>query len=218
MEYLPGMNLSELVAKFGPLPIPRAIHFLRQTCAALKEAHREGMIHRDLKPANIFSAERGGIYDVTKLLDFGLVTDRRAADLTLDDNVYGESPFAGSPLFMSPEQARGSADIDGRSDIYSLGAVGYFLTTGRPPFDGHSPWRVMTAHIHDQIVPPAQLRPDLPAELEAVLIKCLAKRPDDRYANVVELAAALESCTANRIWTFTDAETWWAQHMTMCNL
>lgn len=210
MEYLPGMNLGELVAKFGPLPISRAIHFLRQTCAALREAHREGMIHRDLKPANIYAAERGGVYDVTKLLDFGLVSDRHEAGLQAN----GNSPFVGSPLYMSPEQARGTQKIDARSDVYSLGAVGYYLVTGRPPFDGQSPWQVMTAHIHEEVRPPSQIRPDLPPDLEAVLLKCLAKRPEDRYPDVVALAEALERCSIGRIWTFRDAEIWWATHET----
>ncbi len=216
MEYLPGMNLGELVGRFGPLPIGRAIHFLRQTCAALREAHRQGMIHRDLKPANIYAAERGGVFDVTKLLDFGLVADRREAGLRGDDGLQIQNPFAGSPLYMSPEQARGSGEIDARSDIYSLGAVGYFLVTGRPPFGGDSPWRVMTAHIHDPLVPASEYRPDLPPEFEAVLRKCLSKRPDDRYGDVIALADALEHCAAGRIWTFKDAEDWWAAHVTEC--
>lgn len=218
MEYLPGMNLSELVTKFGPLPVSRAIHFLRQTCAALREAHREGMIHRDLKPANIFAAERGGVYDVTKLLDFGLVTERREAGLLADDGTNAETPFVGSPLYMSPEQARGATAIDARIDIYSLGAVGYFLVTGRPPFEGKSPWRVMTAHIHDEVRPPSQWNPDVPADLEAVLLKCLSKRTEQRYLDVTALSDALEKCAAGRIWTFRDAENWWATHVTTCEI
>lgn len=218
MEYLPGMNLSELVQRHGPLPISRAIHFLRQTCAALKEAHREGMIHRDLKPANIYASERGGVYDVTKLLDFGLVADPRDGSWITDDSLSQPTPFAGSPLYMSPEQAKGNLDIDIRSDIYSLGAVGYFLVTGRPPFEGKSPWRVMLAHARNPVNPPSDLRSDLPKELEAVLLKCLAKRPEDRYQDVGELADALDRCRHEHIWTYRDAENWWATHVTTCEL
>ena len=218
MEYLPGMNLGELVSRFGPLPISRAVHFLRQTCAALREAHHEGMIHRDLKPANIYAAERGGVYDVTKLLDFGLVADRRQSSLLAMQSSDVVPLFAGSPLYMSPEQARGSGLIDARSDIYSLGAVGYYLMTGRPPFDGQSPWRVMVAHIHDQVIPPSRFRPDLPSDLEAVLMKCLEKRPENRFPDVASLADALANCATGRIWTFKDAEDWWATHVTTCEL
>jgi hypothetical protein len=218
MEYLPGMNLAELVGRFGPLPINRALHFLRQTCSALREAHREGMIHRDLKPANIYAAERGGVYDVTKLLDFGLVVEHRNAGWLTEDASTRSSPFAGSPHYMSPEQARGELKIDERSDIYSLGAVGYFLVTGRPPFEGRSPWRLMLAHARDPVRPPSQWRPDLPAELEAVLLKCLAKRPDDRYPDVATLADALDRCAVGRIWTYRDAEIWWTTHVTTCEL
>jgi serine/threonine-protein kinase len=209
MEYLPVMNLAELVKRFGPLPIARALHFLRQTCSALKEAHRQGMIHRDLKPANIFAAERGGIFDVTKLLDFGLVADPRQAGWITTDM---SSPFAGSPHYMSPEQAQGQLDIDPRSDIYSLGAVGYFLVTGRPPFEGRSPWQVMLAHARHAVQPPSQLRCEVTAELEAVLLKCLAKRPEHRYPDVTQLAEALDACATGRVWTFRDAEAWWCKH------
>lgn len=218
MEYLPGMNLSELVQRHGPLPISRTIHFLRQTCAALKEAHREGMIHRDLKPANIYASERGGVYDVTKLLDFGLVADPRDGSWITDDSLSQPTPFAGSPLYMSPEQAKGNLDIDCRSDIYSLGAVGYFLVTGHPPFEGKSPWRVMLAHARNPVNPPSELRSDLPSELEAILLKCLAKRPEDRYQDVGELADALDRCRHEHIWTYHDAESWWATHVTTCEL
>ncbi|MFO0918317.1 MAG: serine/threonine-protein kinase [Planctomycetaceae bacterium] len=218
MEYLPGLNLGELVQRFGPLPIGRAIHFLRQTCAALREAHGEGMIHRDLKPANIYAAERGGVYDVTKLLDFGLVADPREGGWLTESAESQQAPFAGSPLYMSPEQAMGSSSLDSRSDIYSLGAVGYYLLTGRPPFEGRSPWRVMQAHARDAVRPPSQFRPDLPADLEVVLLKCLAKRPQDRFADVVELGQALLVCAADHPWTFVDAEDWWMTHVTTCEL
>jgi eukaryotic-like serine/threonine-protein kinase len=132
MEYLPGLSLAELVERHGPLPPARAVYLLRQVCSALREAHAGGLIHRDVKPSNIFAARRGGMDDVAKLLDFGLVrpvAKPRAAHLS------GEGQILGTPLFMSPEQATGGGDADERSDIYSLGAVAYYLLTGRPPFD-----------------------------------------------------------------------------------
>src|SRR5947209_2716467 len=130
MEYLPGMSLEDLLERHGPLAPERVVHLLRQTCQGLHEAHGIGLIHRDIKPANIFVAQRGGLYDVAKLLDFGLVkpvAEIPSARLTHDGAI------SGTPLFMSPEQARGLGDVDARSDIYSLGAVAYALLTGRPP-------------------------------------------------------------------------------------
>ena len=130
MEFLPGMNLSELVRRYGPMPASRAIHLVRQACNALAEAHDLGLVHRDIKPANIFAAIRGGRYDVAKLLDFGLakpLMNVEAAQLTQ------EGAITGSPLYMSPEQAIGDREPDARSDIYAVGAVLYFLVAGRPP-------------------------------------------------------------------------------------
>jgi serine/threonine-protein kinase len=146
------------------------------------------------------------------------VADPRDRFKQVDEGLLETTPFAGSPLYMSPEQAKGDVEIDCRSDIYSLGAVGYFLVTGRPPFEGKSPWKVMLAHARNAVTPPAQLRSDLPAGLEAVLLKCLAKQPQDRYQDIGELAAALDDCRQAEVWTYRDAETWWATHVTTCEL
>jgi eukaryotic-like serine/threonine-protein kinase len=130
MEYLPGLSLAELVERHGPLPPERVIYLLRQACQALQEAHAAGLIHRDIKPANIFAAFRGGRHDVTKLLDFGLVKPF-AEGPTSSVHLSQEGGITGSPLYMAPEQASGSRSPDPRSDLYSLGAVAYFLLTGR---------------------------------------------------------------------------------------
>ena len=130
MEYLPGLSLAELVERHGPLPAERVIYLLRQACQALQEAHAAGLIHRDIKPANIFAAIRGGRHDVTKLLDFGLVKPVAETPDLLDPSLPGRG-ITGSPLYMAPEQASGSRSLDPRSDLYSLGAVAYFLLTGR---------------------------------------------------------------------------------------
>src|SRR4029077_17913392 len=132
MEYLPGLSLAELVERYGPVPPGRAVYLLRQVCQALREAHAAVLIHRDIKPSNIFASRRGGMDDVAKLFDFGLVLSltKRGAP-----NASGEGRILGTPLFMSPEQATGDRELDGRSDIYSLGAVAYHLLTGRPPFN-----------------------------------------------------------------------------------
>src|SRR5207253_11171994 len=117
MEYLPGMNLEDLVEQHGPMPPERAVHFLRQVCQALREAHSIGLIHRDIKPSNIFACERGKVYDVAKLLDFGLVKNFGAAGD--DARLTQEGAFTGSPAFVSPEQAAGRQQLDARSDIYN---------------------------------------------------------------------------------------------------
>lgn len=155
MEYLPGLSLAELVERDGPMQPARVIYLLSQACDALQEAHEAGLVHRDIKPANIMAAYRGGRHDVAKLLDFGLVKtlagDEKASHLTREGTV------AGSPLYMAPEQIMRSQEPDRRSDIYGLGAVGYFLLTGRPPFRGESPMEVMIAHVRDTVIPPREL-------------------------------------------------------------
>lgn len=209
MEYLPGLNLSELVRRFGAMCPERVVHFLQQTCDALAEAHGAGLIHRDLKPANIFAAQRGGAYDVTKLLDFGLVVDdvRPEQLVTADPKKVG--PFAGSPLYMSPEQASGDLPPDPRSDLYSLGATGYFLLTGHPPFEGKSPLRLMISHARDPVTPPSRWDPCIPKDLEQIILRCLEKHPSRRFANVRELRQALERCSAAKKWTADRATQWW---------
>ena len=142
MEYLPGLSLAELVERHGPLPPGRAVYLLRQVCGALREAHAAGLIHRDIKPSNIFAARRGGMDDVAKLLDFGLVLPAATAGAP---HLSGEGQILGTPLFMSPEQATGGRELDERSDIYSLGAVAYYLLTGRPPFDEGDGMRLLIA-------------------------------------------------------------------------
>src|SRR5262249_55129696 len=132
MEYLPGLNLTELVQRHGPLPPGRVVYLLRQVCGSLREAHAAGLIHRDIKPSNIFASRRGGVDDVAKLLDFGLVLPLAQLDAT---PLSGEGRVLGTPLFLSPEQAKGDGELDGRSDLYALGAVAYYLLTGHPPFD-----------------------------------------------------------------------------------
>jgi serine/threonine-protein kinase len=207
MEYLPGFDLERMVQDHGPLPPERAIHFMRQVCGSLGEAHSIGLIHRDLKPSNIFICERGGQYDVAKLLDFGLVQtsqlDADAGKLTLDGSVTG------TPAYMSPEQAAGQDDVDARSDIYSLGAVMYFLLTGQPPFQRQKAIQMIVAHLHDPIVPPAGLRPEIPSDLEEVVLRCLAKEPDQRYADIEAAEEALACCECADRWSAEQAANWW---------
>ena len=174
MEFLPGMSLGDIIEQFGPMPPERVIHLLRQACNALAEAHEMGLVHRDIKPGNIFAAKRGGAYDVVKLLDFGLVKPLMEEEPI---HLTAEGTITGLPLFMSPEQGLGEANPDGRSDIYSLGAVGYYLLTGHPPFEGDAVLKVIFAHVHDPVVPPVTLKPEIPADLNAVIFAPSGKGP-----------------------------------------
>jgi hypothetical protein len=208
MEYLPGLSLEDLLERHGPLPAERVVHFLRQVCQGLHEAHQVGLIHRDIKPANIFAAQRGGLYDVVKLLDFGLV---KPVGENASASLSQEGGISGTPLFMSPEQARGLGDLDARSDIYSLGAVAYALLTGRPPFNGSNPLDVMIAHVRDEVEWPSQHRADVPADLERVILRCLTKSPEDRFQDVFSLEQALAECAAADRWTQRHAANWWRE-------
>jgi hypothetical protein len=208
MEYLPGLNLHELVQRHGPMPAERAVHLVRQTCDALEEAHRAGLIHRDIKPANIFAAERGGVYDVAKLLDFGLAKPLAKLE---GANLTQEGTITGSPLYMSPEQATGDREPDARSDVYSLGGVLYYMLTGRPPFDDESPLKVMVAHASRPPAFPPELRGQIPSDLEDVVLRCLAKQPEDRYQSAADLAAALDDCDLSTRWTREHAAQWWRE-------
>ena len=194
MEYLPGLTLAQLVARHGPLEPARAVRLLRQVCGALAEAHAVGLTHRDIKPGNVMVCERGGQADVAKLLDFGLVRVERG---TGAPGLTGEHSVAGTPDYMAPEQAAGLDHLDGRADIYALGAVAYFLLTGRPPFAG-SVGQVLAAHQYEPPAPLSKYRPDVPADLEAVVLRCLAKDPAARFPDARALDAALAACPSER--------------------
>jgi serine/threonine-protein kinase len=209
MEYLPGLNLSELVERHGPLQASRAVYLMAQACDALDEAHSHGVIHRDIKPGNIFAAKRGGVYDVAKLLDFGLA---KTAVQKTDVDLTQEGSITGSPLYMSPEQAMGDNDPDARSDIYSLGAVMYFLLTGRAPFPGDKPMKVILAHVHQEVEPPSQFAADIPPEVEQVVLRCLAKEPRDRFQSAAELRDALRNSSVADLWDREQAASWWHSH------
>jgi eukaryotic-like serine/threonine-protein kinase len=206
MELLEGMTLEELVEHHGPLPPGRAIHFLKQVCGALNEAHQSGLIHRDIKPANIFVCRRGAIADFIKVLDFGLVREvQREENLKLSNlNVV-----VGTPLYMSPEAIVEPNGVDAATDIYALGAVAYFLLTGEPPFTGHTVVEVCMRHMHS-IPPPPSERATVPPDLEALILGCLAKEKAGRPASVAVLAQRLDACADAHSWTQAQAEAWWS--------
>lgn len=206
MEYLPGMSLEELVTRHGPLPAARAVHYLRQVCGALCEAHRAGLVHRDIKPSNIIACNPGGLCDVVKLVDFGLV---RPPDAAQEGRLTTEGLILGTPDFMSPEQAAGEVALDARSDLYSLGAVAYFLLTGRPPFKGRSVLETLNAHLHAPPVPPSARGANVETDLDAVILRCLAKAPEERFADAALLEQALWACGCAGRWGETQARDWW---------
>ena len=208
MEYLPGHNLGELVEGYGPVPPGRTIYLMDQVCAALAEAHGIGLVHRDIKPANIFCAYRGGVFDVVKLLDFGLA--KPTMDKGADAQLTLAGTVTGSPLFMSPEQASGEDGVDARSDIYSLGAVLYYMLTGQPPFMSDNPLKVMIAHASQEVVPPRHINPDLPGELEEVVMRCLEKDPDHRFQDVTSLRNAFHEVVLDDAWSSELAAKWWS--------
>ncbi len=209
MELLWGLTLDDLVHKHGRLPAARAVYLLRQVCDALEEAHRAGLMHRDIKPSNIYAARRGGEYDFIKLLDFGLVKGVLRSN---QPELSRADAIVGSPLYMSPEQSLNERAADVRGDIYSLGAVGYFLVVGHPPFVAENPLEILVSHARDAVRPPSQIVPELPADVEAILLKCLSKDPEERFVSAAELADALAACSVAGQWTKHDAARWWHDH------
>lgn len=216
MEYLRGLSIQELVKKRGPLAPARAVYLLRQIAAALHEAHGRQLIHRDIKPANIIVTELGGAFDVAKLLDFGLVKPL-AANLN-DQELTQAGALTGSPLYMSPEQAVGEVEADARSDIYSLGAVAFYMLTGRPPFEGGSTLKILMSHQGEAPATPsdilAQTHPGRRSkgpspEFDALVLKCLAKSPTDRYQAIEAFSAALDALPEADGWSNAQAEAWW---------
>lgn len=206
MEFLPGLSLQEVVERQGPVQPERAVHLLRQVCYALVEAHTIGLVHRDIKPSNIIASKRGGIFDVAKLLDFGLA---RSLEDTGDIKLTQEGAIAGSPFYLAPERFLENVEADVRGDVYSLGAVAYFLLTGQPPFRGDKPLKVMMAHAREEVVPPSQRNAAIPADLEAIVLRCLVKNPQERYQDATELEHALAACACADHWSQDMAAHWW---------
>jgi eukaryotic-like serine/threonine-protein kinase len=208
MEFLPGLCIADIVGRSGPMPAGRAVFLGRQICGAIAEAHRQGFVHRDLSPSNVFVSVLGGRCDVAKVLDFGVVGGVAALP---DHDPAASGMVAGTPEYVSPEQAVAGRGVDGRSDIYGLGAMLYFMVTGRPPFQRDTPADVLRAHVSEPVVPPRERRADIPADLEAVILRCLAKRPDDRFSDALAVADALGACGCATEWDEARAERWWQE-------
>jgi serine/threonine-protein kinase len=218
MELLEGASLDQVVKVGGPLPPGRVIHILEQAAGALAEAHGIGLIHRDIKPANIILTQQGGMPDVAKVVDFGLVKEvaGSAEGETLAAITRADS-MAGTPQYMSPEAITTPEKLDARTDLYALGAVGYFLLAGVDVFRGRTMLEICSHHLQTEPLPPSKRvdRPvdtPLPADLEAVILRCLAKEPSDRPATARELRAALAACGDAGSWSEDHARAWWSEH------
>ena len=210
MEFLDGMNLEDLVKRFGPLPDARVVFILKQVCGALSEAHAAGLVHRDIKPANIFLTCRGGQHDFVKVLDFGLV---RALTNSDEANLTNPNSVTGTPYYMSPEAVNQPYQVDPRTDVYALAAVAYYLLTGTPVFNGGTVMEICMKHVGETPQSPsARKGQEISAALEQLILKCLSKSPQARPANAGELLQLLENCTVNGRWTAADAAAWWAGH------
>jgi serine/threonine-protein kinase len=211
MELLDGLDLETLVERFGPLPPERVVHLLRQACGSLEEAHTRGLVHRDIKPSNIFTCRLGLAVDFVKVLDFGLVkaVDERGREeilLTAPDSTTG------TPAYIAPEIVRGDRLADHRVDIYTLGCVGYWLLTGRLVFQAPNAIQLMYQHANATPVPPSKgSELEIPAELDSIILACLAKYPEDRPQSAGELARRL-SAAVPAVWTEEQAQRWWDRH------
>jgi eukaryotic-like serine/threonine-protein kinase len=208
MEYIDGLSLEQLVQRHGPQPAGRVVQLLWQAAGALMEAHSLGLIHRDVKPANLLLCQRVGSGDVVKLVDFGLVKDvgPNTGPALTQSNI-----IAGTPLYLAPETLTDPGSVDHRVDLYALGAVGYYVLTGTPPFDGRSTVEVCGHHLHTPPTPAHErLGRPVPEVLDALLLRCLAKRREDRPASAAELQRALTECAVASPWTNEEAQAFWA--------
>jgi serine/threonine-protein kinase len=211
MEYLDGLNLDQLVAEDGPQRPARVVHLLEQVCGSLAEAHGAGLIHRDIKPANILLVERGGVPDVVKVVDFGLAKRVGPDEQGETVEVTTANVIQGTALYVSPEAVRNDPALDARSDLYAVGAVGYFLLTGAPVFQANTVVEVFSHHLHTPPEPLSRRAPGgVPAALENLIMRCLAKDAADRPESALALQRALTGCRCDPPWTAEDAAAWWA--------
>ena len=217
MEYLDGLNLGELVVRYGTQPEGRVVNLLIQVCESLAEAHALGLIHRDVKPGNIFVTDRGGVPDMVKVLDFGLVR----TVVSMDDtalNTDDSEAFVGTPNYMSPEAVETSANTDARSDLYAVGAVGYYLLTGQGPFDGETTAEICRKRLEEEPMPPSTRigRPICP-HLEALIMRCLERDPEARPQSAHELMTLLAAIPSIVEWNVEHRAAWWVAHRETIN-
>lgn len=216
MELLDGLGLDEIVERFGPMPAERAAHLIMQACESLAEAHSRGLMHRDIKPSNIFTSRMGLQVDFVKVLDFGLVKvdPRSGQEQTM---LTAPEVTTGTPAYMAPEVALGEATADHRLDVYSLGAVLYWLLTGQLVFEAGNAIKMMHRHIQDEPEPPSS-RTELPVPpaLDRVILQALAKDPGDRPRDAAEFQRLLAAIAFDEPWTRDRADRWWNTHLPQC--
>jgi serine/threonine-protein kinase len=210
MEFLDGLTLQQIVETHGPLDAARAAHVLRGIAGSLSEAHERGLIHRDIKPANVMLCRRGGEHDVVKVLDFGLVKDTRTEatrDLTRALRVLG------TPAYMAPERIERPEEAGHRSDLYALGAVGFFLLAGRPPFQTDSDLALAYQVVHTPAPRVSSVAPmPVPPSLDALIARCLEKSPERRPPSAIAVIEALDALLVQMPWTNVAARRWWDVH------
>jgi serine/threonine-protein kinase len=209
MELLDGAGLDAVVELDGAQPPERALHVLDGVAAALVEAHEIGLIHRDVKPANIILCKQGGIFDVPKVVDFGLVKDLSGVEAALT----ATANLMGTPLYMPPEAITAPDTMDARGDLYALGAVAYFMVTGTHVFPGRSPIEVCGHHLHTKPESPSsRLGRAFPEDLETLLLDCLEKDPTRRPQTASELQQRVRECRAYGAWSRERARLWWQEN------
>jgi serine/threonine protein kinase len=208
MELLAGLNLHDLVSRFGPQPEGRVVQILTQVCESLAEAHALGLVHRDIKPSNIFLCARGGVLDWVKVLDFGLVREFRNPS----DARNEEHEFAGTPSFMPPEAIKNSAASDPRSDLYAVGAIGYFLLTGKSVFEDEDILELQKKQLATAPAPPTwRTKNKISAELERAILRCLERDPEQRPQSALELRGLFLASPRAADYTPEARAAWWAE-------
>jgi serine/threonine-protein kinase len=206
MEYLDGFDLHTLVERFGPQPPERVVHLLMQICSALAEAHDRDLVHRDIKPANVFLCHRGGVPDVIKVLDFGLVQEIKPGD-----REASAEGIAGTPDYLAPEAITTPGEVGAAADVYAVGAVGYFLVTGRTLFTASTAAELLRHHLRTLPDPPSKHAAGIPEALELLLLRCLAKAPAARPPSARAIAVELQGIELEP-WTHARADEWWSRH------
>jgi eukaryotic-like serine/threonine-protein kinase len=210
MEYLPGVTLEALVRSEGRICPARVLHILRQMLGSLAEAHSLGLVHRDIKPANVILCQRGGLSDFVKVVDFGLAMD---PSFNLAPQITQAGLISGTPLYIAPECLDDPAKVSPRSDLYAVGAVAFYLLTGRDLFVAANPMEIFRCVTSDKRPRPSDCVPKgIPSELDELVFRCVAKEPRERPESARDMLTAVASIAANHVWSEEDADRWWGEH------